>query len=87
MLVSYWAIVTITQVTISQSTGYEGWIASDGRAYLVYLYEEDCDGDLDGEGEENRGRQPPASGLPRVDADTSLDHSDAARSSENLNVR
>lgn len=32
----------------SKTTGYEGWITSDGRAYLVYLFEED-----DGEGDGN----------------------------------
>ena len=84
-LLAYWAIVTITQVIISQPTGYEGWIASDGRAYLVYLYEEDCDEDVDGEEEENRGRQPPAGGLPRVHANGSLDHS--TTSSEHPIVR
>ncbi|KAF8321799.1 RIC1-domain-containing protein [Clavulina sp. PMI_390] len=33
--------VTITDIVNSRSTGYEGWISSDGCAYLVYLVEEE----------------------------------------------
>jgi len=84
-LLAYRVIVTITQVIISQPTGYEGWITSDGRAYLVYLYDEDCDEDVDGEEEENRDCQPPTGGLPCGHADGSLDHS--TTSSEHLIVR
>lgn len=80
--------MTITQVTVSQPTGYEGWIASDGRAYLVFLYEGGCDGDINGEvEEEDRGRQPLAGGLAPAGTDRSSVYSAATASSEHLNVR
>ena len=31
--------VTVISVALSASTGFEGWITSDGRVYLVYLTE------------------------------------------------
>ncbi|OSX67794.1 hypothetical protein POSPLADRAFT_1042987 [Postia placenta MAD-698-R-SB12] len=59
------ADVTVSRIIYSRSTGFEAWITSDGRAYLVQLYEDDnepyrpSESSVDDQAYQKRRRQDP----------------------------